>query len=187
LVVDSLDQICSGGREESVPMGLSGGTEGGLQAFSGSLRQSVRYATEDKAVVADLVVFAFGDDDVIPSKESDELALSTWLLVEVCVLLQKLYKSFGVGDMEALVVEDAKVADQAVIGHLIGPSEEVGCIGLSQQSLPDCALVGCRQMAVWTEEGINKCLVHAVRNPEGDGGACGQEYVCHSDRLIDVN
>jgi hypothetical protein len=137
---------------------------------------------EIAVAVADLVVLAFGNDDIVAGKEPDELTLSAGLLVEICVLLQQLHKSLGLGDVQALIVEYAKVANQAVVGHLVGPSEKVGRVGLGEQSLPDGALIGCGQMAEWTEQGIDECLVRAVCNPEGDGGARGQEDDSHSDR-----
>lgn len=85
---------------------------------------------EDESGVADLVPAAFGDDDILASKELDELTLCAGFLVEVCVFLQQLNQSFGTGDLEALIIEDAKVADQAVVRHLVCPSEEVERVGL---------------------------------------------------------
>jgi hypothetical protein len=130
---------------------------------------------ETAVAVADLVVLAFVDDDIVASKEPDELALCAGLLVEICVLLQQLHKSLGLGDVQALIVEYAKVADQAVVGHLVGPSKKVGRVGLGEQPLPHWALIGRGHMAEWTEEGIDEYLVHAVHNPKRDGGASRQE------------
>jgi len=131
--------------------------------------------------VAHLVLVAFGDDDIVASEELDELTLSAGLPVEVCVFLQQLHQSLGVGDVQTLIVEDAEVADQAVVGNLVGPSEEVERVGLGKQSLPYGALIRRGQMAVGTECGIDQDLVGAVGDPEGDGGARGQEDVSHSD------
>jgi hypothetical protein len=137
---------------------------------------------EDETAVTDLVVLAFGNDDIVAGEKPDELALGTGLFVEICVLLEQLHKTLGVGDVQALVVEDARVANEAVVRHLVGPSEEVGRVGLGEQPLPNGALIGCGQMAEWTKQGIDKYLVRAVCNPEGDGGARGQEDDSHSDR-----
>ena len=137
--------------------------------------------SEGESGVTDLVPVAFGDDDIVASKKPDELTLSAGLPVEVSVLLQQLHKSLGTGDLEALIIEDAKVADQAVVGNLVGPSEEVERVGLGKQSLPDGALIGRGQMAVGTEFGVDQDLVGAVSDPEGDGGTRGQEDVSHSD------
>jgi hypothetical protein len=86
--------------------------------------------------VADLVLVASSHDDIVASKKLDELTLSAGLLVEICVLLQQLHQTLGVGNVEALVVEYAKVADQAIVGHLVGPLEKIESVGLDKRSLP---------------------------------------------------
>lgn len=136
---------------------------------------------EDETAVTDLVLAALGDNNIVASEESDELTLGAGLVVEICVLLQQLHQSFGVRDLEALVVEDAKVAYQAVVGHLIRPPQEVERVGLGEQSLPYRALIGRGQMAVWTEERVDEDFVRAVGDPDCDCGARGQECVRHSD------
>jgi hypothetical protein len=127
------------------------------------------------------VGFAFVDDNIVTNKEPGELTLRAGLPVEVRVLLQQLHRSLRVGDVNALVIQDAKGAYQAVGGNLVGPSKKVKRVRLGKQSLPYRALIGRGQMAVWAEEGTDKYLVHAVCDPECDGGARSQEDVCHLD------
>lgn len=91
---------------------------------------------EEQVAATDLVLVALVDDDVVASKESDELTLGAGLIVEICVFLQQLHQSPGAGDLEALVIEYAEVADQAVVGHLDRPCEEVESIGLGEKPLP---------------------------------------------------
>lgn len=92
-----------------------------------------------------------GDEDPLGGKLAHDLQCP-WKLDEVVALgLENVLASLRRGDEHSLRIENAMVANQAVVGNLVDPLDEFLVRGLLQHTSPERKLARARQMAERTQ------------------------------------